>query len=107
MVPRPEALRHSTLPLPQNGQMARGYQCALPQALQVGTTKRPSRVAFQKVSVSELTIGAGILRASAIGSLPFHDERGAAVARAKLHAGALSKREIAVLHLNRRMRFAA
>src|SRR5580658_9051103 len=105
MVPRPEALRHSILSLPQNGQIARGYQCALPQAPQVGTTKRRSRAALQKVSVSDVAIGAGIFRASGIGSLPFHDQRGAAVPRTKLHAGALGEREITVLDLHRRMRF--
>src|ERR1700683_1977865 len=107
MVPRPEALRHSTLSLPENGQMARGYQCALLHAPQVGTTKRRSRAAFQNASVSDVMIGAGILRASAIGSLPLHDQRRAAVACAELHARALRERQIAILQLHGRMRFAA
>src|SRR5580700_3718023 len=66
MVPLPDAARHSILSLAQNGQMARGYQCALPQALQVGTVKRPCLAAFQNASFSTLTVGEGIFRASAM-----------------------------------------
>ena len=40
-------------------------------------------------------------------SLPLHDQRRAAVPRAERAAGAVRQREVAVLHLHRRMRLAA
>src|SRR5580704_5710331 len=100
MVPLPDAARHSILSPAQNGQMARGYQCALPQAMQTGTTKRLSRAASQNACVSMFTIGEGILRDSAIVSLPLHDECRAAMARAELHTGALRQGEITILDLH-------
>src|SRR5580704_3599857 len=85
--------------------MARGYQCALPQAAQNGTKNRPSRAASQNGLVSGFTAGGVIFRA--ITSLPLHDQRAAAVPRGKKKPGTLRQCEVAVLDLDRRMRLAA
>src|SRR5580700_10810187 len=109
MVPWPEASRHSTLSLAQNGQMTRGYQCARSHAVQTGIRKRPWRAASKKVLLSAVMTGGASLRLAntAISSLPFHDHRRAAMARGELKAGALRQHQIAILHLHGRMRFAA
>src|SRR5215468_5038241 len=109
MVPFPEASRHSSLSLPQNGQTARGYQWARPHGVQTGMRKRPWRAASKKGLLSAVTTGAASLRTAnaAIASLPFHDHRRAVMARGKLKAGALRQGQIAVPHLHGRMRLAA
>src|SRR5580704_651712 len=109
MVPLPEVSRHSTLSLAQNGQIARGYQCGRLHAVQTGMRKRPWRAASKKVLPSAvMTAGASLRFANTvIASLPFHDHRRAAVARGELKTGALCQRQIAVLYLHGRMRFAA
>src|SRR5262249_28235211 len=85
--------------------MARGYQCALPQAAQNGTMNRPSRAASQNALVSGFTAGGVNFRP--IASLPLHDQRAAAVPGGKKNPGALRQRQIAVLALHGRMRLAA
>src|ERR1700722_6873319 len=109
MVPWPEASRHSTLSLAQNGQMTRGYQCARSHAVQTGIRKRPWRAASKKVLPSAVMTGGVSLRLAntAISSLPFHDHRRTAMARGELKTGALRQRQIAVLYLHGRMSFAA
>src|SRR5271170_1786362 len=97
MVPLPEASRHSTLSLVQNGQIARGYQCALPHAVQTGIMNRPARAALKNASLSVFTTGGVSFRV--IASLPFHDQGGAAMARGELESGALRQRQIAILDL--------
>src|SRR5215831_19027735 len=109
MVPLPDASRHSTLSLPQNGQMTRGYQCARSHAVQIGIRRRPWRAASKKILLSAVMTGGASLRLAnaAIASLPFHDHRRATMTRGELETGALRQSQIAVLHLHGRMSFAA
>src|SRR5919201_4257704 len=70
----------------------------------------PVAAASQNGFVSGFTGGAGIVRcwvAALIGLLPSHDQRRAAVARAERAARAVRERDVAILHLDFRMRFAA
>src|SRR6516165_3501731 len=109
MVPLPEASRHSTLSLAQNGQMTRGYQCARSHAVQIGIMRRPWRAASKKARLSAVMTGGASLRlaSTAIASLPFHDHRRATMARGELKTGTLRQRQITVRYLHGRMGFAA
>src|SRR3546814_8148172 len=54
----------SDLSPPQNGQIARGYQCGFAHAVQRRIRKRPSRAAAANLAVSGVAGGAGsIIRA--------------------------------------------
>src|SRR6516164_9246069 len=105
MVPLPEASRHSTLSLAQNGQMTRGYQCARSHAVQIGIRRRPWRAASKKVLLSPVMTGGASLRLAntAIAAPAFHDQSRAGVARCELKACGLRQPQIAVLHLHCRM----
>src|SRR6266851_1575159 len=108
MRPLPDASSHAVLSLKQKGQIARGYQCALPHAVQRRIRNRPCEAASQNACVSTVAAGAGILRCFvAMVSLPFEDKRCAAMPAAERATRAVRQREIAILHLDRRMRLAA
>src|SRR5258707_6415307 len=66
--------------MPQNGQIARGYQCSSSPAVQRLIRSLPWAAASQNGFVSGLTGGGGIVRALPAISLSPHDQRGAAVA---------------------------
>src|SRR5258707_2101190 len=68
--------------MPQNGQIARGYQCSSSPAVQRLIRSLPWAAASQNGFVSGLTGGGGIVRALPAISLSPHDQRGAAVAGA-------------------------
>src|SRR5262245_46482987 len=97
---------HSVRSLPQNGQIARGYQCGSSHAVQRLIRSLPWAAASQNGFVSGLTGGGGIVRALPAISLSPHDQRGTGVAGRERAAGTVSESDVAVLHLYFWMRLA-
>src|SRR5262249_57842964 len=93
-------------PVPQHGQIARGYRCGSSHGLPGLIRSLPWAAASQNGFVSGLTGGGGIVRALPVISLSPQDQRGAAVAGRERAAGAVSEGDVAVLHLYFWMRLA-